>query len=282
MNFLNIFSIGTIYEIIIKEINDNKKSCFKLRSSCKKIKNTMDEYGFLKSIVYKFNSNLINFLKVIDNHLFSLNTITMDRAVDPHLLIPEMVKNFIIINCDFTQVFDLPFTLEKLENLEIYYGGEKKEFAWHKMTNLKTLYIKDAFVDLSGISSCKKLKKLVIMTPYINNLNFTSENKRKIMDEIISLPNLQTLIYTDNIEEQQVITSPELEFLLIFGKKIIVKSQKIKYMCNGEWEFGTPDYTNWMLDESILLFKLFKLHHYKVCNKVNYGDLIVFGYRIGC
>ena len=60
MNFLDLFSIGPIYESIIKNIN-NPEYLFKLNQTCSEVKRLMDDNGFLNCLNYNLNSNFLKF-----------------------------------------------------------------------------------------------------------------------------------------------------------------------------------------------------------------------------
>ena len=259
MEFLKIFDIGLIYIEILNNLSLN--NILNLKHVSKETNEIIMNYGFLKSVKIDFRTNLYKFIDMFNKHYYTIETITIDRIKDPHLWMPNMVKNLKINFCEISYL-DLPNSLENLENLELvncnYNNPEECKIAWHKLTNLKSLFIKSSCIDLSGIKNCKKLEKVIIFEPYVLYDNIHTKNKKDIshiIDEITSLPNLRVLILTEKINGTQVIRSPNLEILLIFGNHITVKSKKIQYICNGKWELGKPPHTDPLINDSINLYR---------------------------
>ena len=91
MEFLKIFDIGLIYIEILNNLSLN--NILNLKHVSKETNEIITNYGFLKSVKIDFRTNLYKFIDMFNKHYYTIETITIDRIKDPHLWMPNMVKN---------------------------------------------------------------------------------------------------------------------------------------------------------------------------------------------
>jgi hypothetical protein len=106
---------------------NNEDSC-NLVLTCKNINIICKQNGYIYSICYNYNMNIINFIKHFHSHYNTIKLVKMIGILNPHLWIPKKIEKIIFKDC----VFNIPFDLNFTNNLELINCKEFKSYFGYK------------------------------------------------------------------------------------------------------------------------------------------------------
>lgn len=165
---MSIKSLSPDVLSIVLSFLDNKNSSF-LVCTCKTLKTYGDNHGFISSIKYNYNDDIIKFMIHFYHHLHTIKNIYIRGLDNPHLYITNYAENICFDHCNIYEYVNPKKPIFMAKSLKItdyhrYTNKRTLSINWSAFPNIENLELYVYDVDLSCLTTLKHLKTYTINT----------------------------------------------------------------------------------------------------------------------